>query len=334
MKRIIFGLLTLLVLTHTVAKEGSEINTGKLVPDVLGAVLNNPTGNFLNWKLTGMCFWLHWSIFGPYYTQTWRVNEFLPDTIITVYNREGEDPFLFSNKILDPILKAMGDQIAKTTVGMKPIAGSDSAASHNDGMLQYKEVDVLGDPMASVVDNLIPNMMIPTVSTPYVPYYSSLLDSVLWRDPKVDLLTHPQDLLTSIGTTDQWGSLYPRNGYVDQAGDFKAAAVDALRATDIATITGVSHITNSLPTGSCGDQCTIEPNSESDVNDFSKVKYQEIYPVESNTAQQTFGVEDPIVGTYGQDQFDKGNGNYAWLMWRHYSGCIQDGGQLIYVIKF
>lgn len=333
MKRMTIILLTLCLANVSIAG-GSNITTADVATDVMAAALKNPLGNFLNWKLTGMCFWLHWSIWGPYVTQTWRVNEFLPDTLITVYDRYGDDPLFYSNKVIDPVMKKMGDQIAKTTTGYTPVAGTDGAASHNDGMLQFKEVDVIGDPMVTIIDQMMPNMMIPSAANPFQPYYSSLLDSVLWRDPKVDLLTHPEDLLLNIGSTDQWGSLYPRNGYVDQAGDFKAAAVDAVRASDIAAVQADTHIVNALPTGSCGDDCSIEPSNESDINDFAKAKYQEIYPVETNTATPTFGVEDPVGGTYGQEQYEKGKGNYAWVMWRHYSGCIQDGGQLIDVITF
>ena len=29
------------------------------------------------------------------------------------------------------------------------------------------------------------------------------------------------------------------------------------------------------------------------------------------------------------DASDKGNGNYAWIMWRHYRGCVQTNGRFL-----
>ena len=334
MKKIIATFL-LSLMTLASASSGGTVTTVTIAKDVMMAALNNPTGNFLNWRITGMCVWQHWSIWGPYYTKTWEVNEFLPDTIISVFNRVGDNPVFYQNTILDPLLKKLGDKIAHSVVGFTPEAGSDNASSRNDSTLSFKEVDVMGDPMAEEVDRIFPNMMIPTMASPYQPYYSSLLDSIEWRDPKADLviaLSNPTLYAYTVGLTDEWGTLYPRNGYVIQPGDFKAAGVNALRASDIATVSGVGHVYTPLPTGSCGEHCTIEPRVETSINNFSEAKYQEIYPVSSTSASEQFGTIDPPMGTTNQDQYVKGGGNYVWVMWRHYSGCIQGGGKLFAVL--
>lgn len=332
MKRL-FCMVLLVFSSLVCANSGGKITTLTVATDVIAAASNNPTGNFLNWRITGVCIWFHGGLF-PYISQTWEVNEYLPDTMITVFNRVGENPLLYTNSVLDPILKKVGDQIATSTIGIVPVAGGDNASSHNDGTMAFKEVDVIGNPMAALISRVFSGMMIPSTAQPFEPYYSSLLDSVEWRDPKVDMLValkNPGLFGFTIGLLDEWGALYPRNGYVVQPGDYKAAAVIALRGSDIATISGVGHVFNPLPTGSCGQNCTISPSSDMSINDFDQAKYQEIYPVESNTASQRFGVEDPIhSGTYGQDEYEKGDGDYVWVMWRHYSGCIQDGGSLIY----
>jgi integrating conjugative element protein (TIGR03756 family) len=333
MKKILCLILSILALQPAFAKGGGQVNFGTIALNVMQAVAKDPMNNFMNWRITGVCIWEHWTIFGPYFTNTWEVNEFLPDALVSVFY-PNENPLDYENDILDPILKAAGDKIAQSVIGMTPETGDENASNHNDGTVPFKEVDIIGDPIVHFVENLFPSMLIPSVATSYMPYYSSLLDSLAWRDPEVELATHPQDLLINIGGADDWGALYPRNGNVDQAGDFKAAAVVALRAADIATITGIGHIYKSLWTGTCGEDCTIEPNEESHVNDFGQVEYQEIYPTATTSAEQTFGVEDPVVGTYNQDQYDKGGGDYLWVMWRHYSGCIQGGGDLFDVINF
>ena len=66
------------------------INTLTIAKDVTMAALKNPFGNFMNYHVEGVCFWLHWSLFGPYVTTTLKVSEFLPDAIVSV---SGDDVF-------------------------------------------------------------------------------------------------------------------------------------------------------------------------------------------------------------------------------------------------
>lgn len=304
----------------------TPVNTFDIEKNVVEAALHNPFGNYLNYKVQGFCFWGHWGIFGPYITSTFRVNEFLPDAVVTVYNGYGQNPWFYAKKIVDPIEHKVGEVQADTDYG------TSSASTGHDMSLKFKEVDVIGDPALFAFFNQLPLAFISSEAIGFKPYYSSLADTKLWRSPILDIVTHPQDIIPGVRTEgdliDQWGSIFPRTGFITQLGDYKAAAVLALRAADIATNSAQSHIYFSLHSGSCGNACHVWPSHE---NDFSNVKFQEIYPRADTDAKKRFGVDDSgQLGPYGQDQYNQSHGNYVFIMWRHYQGCVQSDGKYLW----
>jgi integrating conjugative element protein (TIGR03756 family) len=177
---------------------------------------------------------------------------------------------------------------------------------------------------------------IPSEAIPLMPYYSSLADAKLWRDPQLeDALFAPllKPGFRIEGTLlDNWGNILPRIGFINQLGDYKAAAVLALRAADIATLPLQPHVYWPLPSFSCGIECYVWPSHE---DDFLDVKYQEVYPIVSTTAKPTWGsVDPPLSPPIGQAQYQVGGGDYVWVMWRRYRGCIQDNGAFMGSIDF
>jgi integrating conjugative element protein (TIGR03756 family) len=324
-------LLLIIIAVCFPSQAQKKITMLDIANDSMKAAINNPTGNFLHWKLTGVCIWLHMG-FPPYISKTFQVEHFLPDAIISVFNRNGEDVIYSVDKGIDPIAKSIGDSADKAVTGYKPEAGDNGSSAKNDAEMKFKEVDVIGNPASQSVSSIFSDMMIGTTISSYNIYYSSMLDSIAWRTPTFDLLINLFNDGISIGEVNQWGSLYPRNGYINQPGDFKAAAVLALRAADISAATGGLHIYQPFNNG-CGDSCSVEPSTDSDINNNSVVEYQEIYPEETDTESNVIGSASEKPGTINQDQIYKSNGNYVWIMWRHYHGCIQGGGELIAIIS-
>lgn len=326
--------LSVVITTSAIASPyvwSEQVTTLNLTKDVLQAALVNPFGNFMNYRIEGVCFWRQRGPFGFIITPTLKVNEFLPDAVVDVYTNKGKNPWLYANKIVDPAMKAFGDPIAKQfDQGATPKSTNFSVGGGSNMMEKYKEVDVIGDPALTGLFSRINLTLIPSNAHPFEPYYSSLADSYLWRTPFIEDFTHPLDILPGRrfegSLTDQWGSIFPRTGYIFQLGDYKAASVLALRALDIVTHQDQSHIYNSLPSMSCGSHCRVWPSHE---NDYSDEKFQEIYPVLSIKAKKVFGVNDVLKTTYGQKQSLKGHGNYLWVVWRHYEGCIQGDGEFV-----
>ncbi|MBL4647748.1 MAG: TIGR03756 family integrating conjugative element protein [Gammaproteobacteria bacterium] len=310
---------------------GGQITVLDISQNVLGAALKNPFGNFLNYKVTGVCFWLKFDFGYPYMTTTLKVDHFLPDAVVSVYNGYGQNPWWFANTVIDPLMKLMGNTVYRSATGLTPSYGNASAGSDNDMMQKFKEVDVIGNPAVSLLASRLGLLFISTQAMPFQPYYSSLADSYFWRNPTLGNLLHLPYLIPGVRTEgsllDQWGSIFPRIGYVTQLGDYKAAAVFALRAADIATHAGQTRVYFPLPSGSCGNNCTVWASHE---NDFDDVKFQEIYPVATTDAKPVFGINDLAqMSSYGQSQYHKGQGNYVWVLWRHYAGCIQTNGQFM-----
>jgi integrating conjugative element protein (TIGR03756 family) len=149
------------------------------------------------------------------------------------------------------------------------------------------------------------------------------MDAYAWRFPGLERY-YPGSLvpgLHDIGTPviNDWGPLYPRNGFVDQPDDAKAAAVDALRASSIVTQMGQAHVYWPL-SNSCGDHCSILPVKENSTN----AEYQMIYPkVETHCV--VFGKAHHFTGKpWESDARQAGKDRYVWVLWRHYQGCIPD----------
>ena len=332
-KRILLSLfISVLVGCFVVTAQAESVNFLTISKDVIEATADNPFGNFVNYRVEGMCFWLDWSSVGPYVKTTLKVNEFLPDAVMTVYNGYGQDPWTFAKIFVDPVTHKLGDTQEETINGYKTSYGTSSAGGNNDMSEKYKEVDIIGDPALLAFFSLLPLPLIQSQAVSFKPYYSSLADAYLWRNPALDDTLHPEAWLPGVrvvgGLIDQWGPIFPRMGYIDQPGDYKAASVLALRAADIATHRAQSHVYIPLASGSCGHECHVWPSHE---NDFTNVKYQEIYPRSSIKAKKNFGVNGLFsgIGPYGQDQYAQSKGNYVFVMWRHYEGCIQSSGQFL-----
>ena len=162
-----------------------------------------------------------------------------------------------------------------------------------------------------------------------LPYYLSELDAVMDRTEVAEILymaNHPNLLFNhNIGSASYtWGTEIPRLMRVTQPYNFRASVVAAMRAADIVTNNHPLHVTKST-NNSCGQNCVVA-NAIFDP-DKHKVIWQEIYPNNRNINpgdSNDFGIED--------DQ--KGNGNYVFVLWRKYRGCVQHPGKLLRFATF
>lgn len=333
MKRQISILSALALMLGMHFSYADNVSTVTIVEKVTKAALQDPLGNFMNYKVVGECNWLQWDEFGfPVPVVTPKVDEFMPDVVITVFVANGENPWDYAKEFVDPVAYTAW-KTAPSLSNAFDIDGGGESITGNDMMQKFKEVDIVGYPGITAFEDLFPNLFIPSVASPLMPYYSSILDTEVWREPLIDNLQYPNNIIPGariIGDeASPWGSMFPRIGFVNQMGDYKAAAVIALRAADIVTNGEIPHLFNRLKSGddACGHDCDIYPSHE---NDFEDVKFQEIYPVPSTTAEKIFGVNDVTdESPYGQEQLDKGNGNYVFVMWRRYRGCVQTNGDFL-----
>lgn len=308
----------------------SPVSTVKIIEKTTEAVVKNPFGNYLNYKIIGACFWLEWKHWRPHFSTTLKVDHFLPDAVVSVYNGYKQNPWDYANNIVDPVAYQTGVAQTKNLVHLKPDFGTSSADSKDNIMKKFKEVDIIGNPALFFVFSRVPFSFISAQASSFIPYYSSLSDAYLWHNPSLENTLHPEYMFPGIRTegslVDQWGNIFPRIGFIDQLGGFKASAVLALRAADIATNICQSHVYVPLHSGSCGHECQVWASHE---NDFKNVKFQEIYPTPTTDAKECFGTIETGIEDAGQSDEVKGDGNYIFVMWRHYKGCIQHGGKFL-----
>jgi integrating conjugative element protein (TIGR03756 family) len=315
----------------------SSVNVATLATAEAEAIMSNPMGNFLNYKIKGVCTWL--TEVYPFIHVTLYVQHYLPDTVVSVYPKLGENPFTEANSTIDPTLASMGQAEMNSIMGQKGGTGS-FESSDNYSVNKFYEVDVIGNPGAFADSAIFALGLVPPATTPYVPYYSSQLDMYLWHNPALEIALHPSSYIPFMNNEGSklapWGSLYPRYGMIVQNSDYKAAAMIALRAVHLATRSNQSHVYKSEPKN-CGKRCTVI--KDPDINDNDSVEFQLVSPqIDTTFDKDDFGHNDinaqELLDTYKQKIATKGDNAFVWLAWRKYEGCVQHPGTLLAVIKY
>ena len=133
--------------------------------------------------------------------------------------------------------------------------------------VRFKEVDVIGNPIASAEAAVAfgVEFLCKSEAQSFSPYFVSTLDAIGWRLGVTELI-YPATFipgLREIGDwpLNTWGSVHPRQGFLNTSEDPKAAAVCAQRAADIVTRESQPHVYVSLggdsgAGGDCGQGCT------------------------------------------------------------------------------
>lgn len=305
----------------------NALTSADIVADTTSCLMSNEC---MDWKITGLCFWLECDPVCSINT-TLNVDHFLPDLVVSVYNKNDENPWAEINTTLDKAAYETAKVQTQAMAGVKPGAGNKTTAQQAEQDTHFKEVDVIGNP-ALVLLKRLSKIYLPSQATVLMPYYLSLADAYVWRSPLLEMALHPAGLIPGnriVGSfLNNWGSVFPRNGFIHQPADAKAAAVIAQRAADIVTAQNTQaapHLAKTLSDSQCGQHCMVEDSRE---NDKSSIRWQMIYP--SNPKHcDIFGKSDLPGEPWGQTEFRKGNGNYAWILWRHYHGCIPGDGEYL-----
>ena len=274
-------------------------------------------------RITGVCLWLSDEL-PPKIKPGPALSQFVPDLVVSVSNNPGENPWLEMNALFEnePMLKGY-QEIFKFSTGFPLGFGNDSmlvTSNHlNEG--RSRVVHVYAAPSAYIKIPGITHKAATRLQSAF--YYSSLADAVPERQEATELVylaTRPSLLIGhEIGSsTYNWGFEVPRSMHVNHPSRYRASVVAALHAADIATNHGF-HIKKEVP-DTCGPHCVIsnvvfDPKQE-------KTIWQEVYPLNRNIlpgARNDFGIEDD----------KKGNGNYVFVVWRKYEGCVKQKGRFI-----
>ncbi len=311
--------ITGLLATQNSFADSNSINSAIITADTLKAV-----PHCLHYVIKGTCYWK--DTYGI--NTTMYVEHYLPDVVITVFNKPGENPWTEMNLSLDKAGAVAQKQIVSSFSGFDVGSGQHSISDTHEQNTFFKEADIIGNPALSVLSD---SDLLPSTASSLTPYYQSMLDSAAWRGfPQLktteieEAYAMVADIQHHIGTgLIDWGGVYPHEGKVATSNDAKAAAVIAQRAGDLITSTSMmpisGHIYQSL-SNICGQECHAAPVQENS----DKTEFQMIYPVVTDTCDD-FGK----TMNYGENAETKTNGAYVWVLWRFYSGCRDGVGEFI-----
>ncbi len=290
----------------SVYSSAKEISTDDIIESATSCT------DCIDWRISGMCFWLKCTPFGCDIETSVRVTHFLPDAVVSSYSE------------LAPWSE---------TADWNPTNGASLTTKNTieDTTIDFKHVTVIGNPALLVLDQLSNNdYFCSSGETPFEPFFLSALDETGWHRQIPELL-YPQALSGSpaIGSNSgHWQNLYPRCGWTSHPDDPKSAAVAALRAAHIVSRSGQPHIY--LPmSNDCGDDKKCWPPEEIE-HENSDFKWQMITPVEQDTGE-AFGESN--VGNSWSNGKNTPDEQYAWHLWRKYS-CCEPKGAFLYSVEF
>ena len=288
----------------------SAFTTASLTVDTVSAV-----PSCLKFKVVGVCPKIICDAWGCHPIVVPKIQEYLPDLVVTVYPRVGEDPWMEMNATLDVADHAAGAKLFSAThPGLNLESGEANSAGNHDDDVEFREVDVIGNPGLFAFPFGLRGQ-----ATPLMPYYQSQLDAVEWRSGLLEQAYSDSWIPGSneVGQMliNDWGSVYPRSGFVMQPDIAKASAVIAVRGASIAT-SQTAHVgAINLEGKPCeDDECQtageIKAHSE-------KAEWQRIVP--DNPLKCESSISD------GDQSWTQGNSDqqsFAWIVWRQYTACM------------
>jgi integrating conjugative element protein (TIGR03756 family) len=276
----------------------------------------------LEWRISGLCFWLRCTGFSCSIETSVRVSHFVPDFVVTSY-ASGHTPWLEMLSVTSSIQSAPG--------AMANTPGTDTLGT------RFKKTEVFGNPGILLFEAMhegSDGLICESAQTPWMPYYISGADNWFWSGEMslFENLTNPQKILQPewLGrgngfTGIRYGSTWPRCGFLAQAISPKAAAVMAHRAAHVVTL-GRSGLAGLRIFQEASDDCDEKcwPPGVITTNDNDNHKWQMLTPLQDDDAD-VFGVS---ANWENAGRHDHPEGRYAWLLWRPYSCCEPEGSFL------
>ncbi|MBX8554327.1 TIGR03756 family integrating conjugative element protein [Pseudomonas cichorii] len=290
--------LPLLILTTSHAW---ALTTASIVPSVMSPIC-------MDYRVVGVCYWLFCTTFGCKVKTSAKVGHYVPDAVVSSYSSTGQNPWLEVRSLSAPITGAQS--------GGSGVNGD----AHENNLAVFKNVDVIGHPGGEVFSSFASGSgyVCAGAGKAYVPNMLSTLDTLAWRHG-IPESVFPQSLtpgLREIGSrlsTNLWGNVYPRSGFLHQTDDYKASAVAAQRAGDVVTRIGQVHVYQPLQ---AMPSPGYWPAGELREGEIRTGKWQQLSPV-THPSCSVFPESMPAM----QSQ----DGGYAWALWRPYSCCKREG---------
>lgn len=294
---------------------GTKVHAARIsTAEIIGSTAS---ANCLDYQVVGVCAWLYCTPFGCSVRTSVKVKHYVPDLVVSSYNRTGGNPWSDVAALSPPI------------TGLAEGGGvMTSRHSNTRDILRFKNVDAIGHPGAAAFTAFARGwgLVCASGTTPMRPHFLSTLDFVGWRQALVEML-YPESYvpgMRELGRAgDMWGNIFPRSGFVSQSDDYRGAALAAQRMADFVTRNGSPHVYQPLTPSSRDGWWPPGPVRE---GDNSTHAWQPLSPsLEMNCGTWP---DRGLLASYG-DRTD-GSGDYVWALWRPYSCCQRRGQTLLW----
>ncbi|WP_275381889.1 TIGR03756 family integrating conjugative element protein [Xenorhabdus bovienii] len=238
--RLAFPVVITLAVAFTPFSQAA-INTAQIVASSISP-------SCIQWRVSGICYWLFCSWHGCTVKISVKVTHFLPQAVVSTYHAPCGNPWSEMAQI-SPLSGGLETAVTGVLSHLSTGGGNHNVqiAGQRRTSLRFKYADAIGHPATTLIGGQIPGYSCRSAATPLMPYFLSTLDTVAWRSGLPESL-YPEALvpgLRELGSQpagNMWGNLYPRSGFVTQVDEDKAAAVVAQRVADIITRTGQPHV--------------------------------------------------------------------------------------------
>jgi len=305
----------------------NQINTAEVMMDALQGI-----PQYSNWHVIGVCYWYY--VYPPHGTTTMELDYYQPDFVVTVANENKDNPWLAAS-LTDTVAYKAGNtlfkKISSTIFGFTTDESDGQVSSSTNQNAQgigsiTKSVDVFGAPDLS---NYTHMFKLDSDVTGMMPYYYSSTDTLGRLDIAEAIKTQSYNLFDyEIGTSlvNKWSYEFPRSMTASVSNNYEASAIVAQRAADIVTNNSPLHTVHTV-TDRCGFNCAISNVIENKPNTpIPHEKWQMIYPSNQPVTIGKSTLTDSPLHALGSAANKEGNGNYAYLVWRHHQGCVQAKG--------
>ncbi|WP_110674243.1 TIGR03756 family integrating conjugative element protein [Salinicola sp. RZ23] len=279
-------------------------------PEIMASSLSP---SCLDYKVIGICAWLHCSFWGCTVRTSIRVKHYIPELVVSSYENTGDNPWREIALLSPPLGKALGGGSSHENI----------APQHLN--THFKNVDAIGHPSKLFYEFAGGfGFMCHSKAVPFNPYFISTLDALAWRSG-VPEMAYPEALVPGMremgGAGDLWSPIYPRSGFVSQTHDYKVAATTAQRAADIVTRSGQPHVYQSLVAPQSPSRGIWGPDPVKE-GERSTHRWQRLQPNRSMSCS--------IFPDGGQNAALQQPGDYVWALWRPYRCCKRRGQKLLY----
>ena len=299
----------------------------------------------LDFEVRGICVWMSCALFVCSFDTTLKVKNHVPELLVQTYNRAEGEPWDESQKIIELLnldqdsdylhwiintvsaMQGNSDYKVASTVDIGGGTRTTARASHKSS-LSFYYVDVFGNPGLLAVNSLASatfGNVCSSNTTPFFMHYNSNLDMAGWRWNFPEVF-YPRSWLVGADklgdSTNNWGSIYPRQAFSVHQDPLKSAVLKAFRVLHFVTGNPATRVVSTLDTTS---RDGYWPYGPLDQNDPDTGKWQMLYP-----KQDTGCYRFPYSGTSTHADRRSTDASYVWNFWKAYKCCERGGTSLIF----